>query len=92
MRFICGFLYMLHFAACPLELFEQPVHEVGLNLPVALCYLLLSATLVHRLMETAKEMIRESLPIKCLEAAILALYPQHLLSRASREMLTHCKL
>lgn len=29
---------------------------------------------MHGLMETAKEMIRESLPIKCLEATILALY------------------
>lgn len=66
---------MLHFASCPLDLFEQSVRAVGLNLPVALCCLLLSATLVHRLMETAKEMIRESLPIKCLEAAILGLYP-----------------
>lgn len=27
------------------------------------------------LMECAKEMIRESLPIKCLEAVILAMYP-----------------
>jgi len=27
------------------------------------------------LMECAKEMIRESLPIKCLEAVVLALYP-----------------
>jgi len=27
-----------------------------------------------RLMECAKEMIRESLPIKCLEAVILAMY------------------
>jgi len=26
-------------------------------------------------MECAKEMIRESLPIKCLEAVILAMYP-----------------
>lgn len=30
---------------------------------------------VHRLMETAREMTRESLPIKCLEAVILAMYP-----------------
>lgn len=36
---------------------------------------MLCATFIHRLMETAKEMIRESLPIKCLEAAILGLYP-----------------
>ena len=28
-----------------------------------------------RLMEVAKEMIKESLPIKCLEAVILSLYP-----------------
>ena len=28
----------------------------------------------HRLMETAKEMIHDSLPIKCLEAVIVALY------------------
>ena len=28
-----------------------------------------------RLMECAKEMIRESLPIKCLEAVVLAMYP-----------------
>jgi len=27
------------------------------------------------LMECAKEMIRESLPIKCLEAVVLAMYP-----------------
>jgi len=26
-------------------------------------------------MECAKEMIRESLPIKCLEAVVLAMYP-----------------
>ena len=28
-----------------------------------------------RLMDTAREMIKESLPIKCLEAVILGLYP-----------------
>ena len=32
-----------------------------------------------RLMECAKDMIRESLPIKCLEAVILGLYPQSML-------------
>lgn len=31
--------------------------------------------LPYRLMETAKEMTRESLPIKCLEAVILGMYP-----------------
>lgn len=30
---------------------------------------------LSRLMETAREMIRESLPIKCLEAVILGMYP-----------------
>ena len=29
---------------------------------------------LHRLMERAKEMMQESLPIKCLEAAVLGLY------------------
>lgn len=28
-----------------------------------------------RLMDSAREMIREALPIKCLEAVILSLYP-----------------
>ena len=28
-----------------------------------------------RLMDTAREMIKESLPIKCLEAVIVGLYP-----------------
>jgi len=32
------------------------------------------------LMECAKEMIRESLPIKCLEAVVLAMYPLILLN------------
>lgn len=31
--------------------------------------------LSSRLMETAREMTRESLPIKCLEAVILGMYP-----------------
>lgn len=31
-------------------------------------------TFFTRLMESAKEIIRESLPIKCLEAVVLALY------------------
>lgn len=31
-------------------------------------------------METAREMIRESLPIKCLEAVILGMYPLALLT------------
>ena len=31
---------------------------------------------ICRLMESAREMIQESLPIKCLEAVILSLYPQ----------------
>lgn len=30
---------------------------------------------VNRLMDTAREMIKESLPIKCLEAVIVGLYP-----------------
>ena len=29
-------------------------------------------------MESAKEMIREALPIKCLEAVILSVYPQNI--------------
>lgn len=33
--------------------------------------------LIRRLMETAREMIRESLPIKCLEAVVLGVYPKH---------------
>lgn len=33
--------------------------------------------LLYRLMDIAKEMIRESLPIKCLEAVILGMYPSH---------------
>ena len=32
-------------------------------------------TYICRLMDTAKEMIKESLPIKCLEAVILGVYP-----------------
>ena len=32
------------------------------------------ALVLHRLMERAKEMMQESLPIKCLEAAVLGLY------------------
>lgn len=32
-------------------------------------------TLPHRLMDIAKEMTREALPIKCLEAVILGMYP-----------------
>lgn len=34
-----------------------------------------SSSSSSRLMETAREMIRESLPIKCLEAVILGMYP-----------------
>lgn len=34
-----------------------------------------SSSSPSRLMETAREMIRESLPIKCLEAVILGMYP-----------------
>lgn len=34
----------------------------------------LTSSFPHRLMETAKEMIHDSLPIKCLEAVIVALY------------------
>ena len=30
---------------------------------------------VYRLMDCAKDMIREALPIKCLEAVILGMYP-----------------
>ena len=36
---------------------------------------MLCCVLPYRLMETAKEMTRESLPIKCLEAVILGMYP-----------------
>lgn len=32
-------------------------------------------TVLHRLMDIAKEMTREALPIKCLEAVILGMYP-----------------
>jgi len=38
-------------------------------------YIALECMLNCSLMECAKEMIRESLPIKCLEAVILAMYP-----------------
>jgi len=42
------------------------------------------------LMECAKEMIRESLPIKCLEAVVLAMYPFRIIclpTYASRQLL-----
>ena len=42
---------------------------------VCLCVCLCVCARVHaRLMESAKEIIRESLPIKCLEAVVVALY------------------
>lgn len=36
---------------------------------------LLCLSFVYRLMDIAKEMTRECLPIKCLEAVILGMYP-----------------
>ena len=41
---------------------------------IMLIYNSVSMLTVFRLMEIAKEMIQESLPIKCLEAVILSLY------------------
>lgn len=40
-----------------------------------LCYSLVQLVVLHRLMDIAKEMTREALPIKCLEAVILGMYP-----------------
>lgn len=47
-----------------------------------------SSSSPSRLMETAREMIRESLPIKCLEAVILGMYP-FLLSHTQKHTRTH---
>lgn len=38
-------------------------------------YYIITFNLFLRLMDIAKEMTRESLPIKCLEAVILGMYP-----------------
>ena len=44
-------------------------------LPTIVYSIIESSYLCFRLNDTAKEIIRESLPIKCLEAVILAMYP-----------------
>ena len=49
----------------------------SLILPSFLLFISSSSSSPSRLMETAREMIRESLPIKCLEAVILGMYPFH---------------
>lgn len=38
-------------------------------------YCIITSNVFFRLMDIAKEMTRESLPIKCLEAVILGMYP-----------------
>ena len=40
-----------------------------------ICMKMLECMFNCSLMECAKEMIKESLPIKCLEAVVLAMYP-----------------
>lgn len=42
-------------------------------------------TVLHRLMDIAKEMTREALPIKCLEAVILGMYPYVSQSRCTMQ-------
>lgn len=47
-----------------------------------------SASLSHRLMDLAKEMTKEALPIKCLEAVILGMYPSSSLGESCLEWLS----
>lgn len=60
-------------------------HSSSSSLP----FLLLCSS--SRLMETAREMIRESLPIKCLEAVILGMYPLHTHTHARTHTRTHTR-
>ncbi len=50
------------------RLLAQLARALFVNIP------LIYALIVHRLMDSAREIVRESLPIKCLEAVALSLY------------------
>lgn len=59
-----------------LQGFDPVVVLIGCTKPIATITITVLPLFhfLHRLMETAKEIIRESLPIKCLEAVMVALY------------------
>ncbi len=64
---IIGRIFFINFNIHLLKIFQAHLHTDS--------YCIITYNVFFRLMDIAKEMTRESLPIKCLEAVILGMYP-----------------